>query len=88
MIWNVIWTPEATETFNSNLDYLEKEWDLRVSDQFTERVYNVILKISQNPKLYACIEYENESLPFSCHKTNFFVLPIATESNLFDKFLE
>ncbi|MBK5277946.1 MAG: type II toxin-antitoxin system RelE/ParE family toxin [Bacteroidia bacterium] len=56
MIRNVIWTPEATETFNNNLDYLEKEWDLKVSDQFTERAHSVILKISQNPKLYACVD--------------------------------
>lgn len=53
---NVIWTPEATETFNNNLDYLEKEWSAEVCDQFTERVYKVISKISQNPKLYACVD--------------------------------
>lgn len=56
MILNVIWTPEATETFNKNLDYLEKECSIAVCDQFTERVYKVISKISQNPNLYTCFD--------------------------------
>lgn len=73
MIRNVIWTPEATETFNDNLDYLEKEWSLEVCDQFTERVYTVILKISQNPKLYACVD----------KKTNLFRSVVTKQISLF-----
>lgn len=56
MIFDVIWTPEATETFNNNLNYLEKEWSAIVYDQFIERVYDVISKISENPNLYTCVD--------------------------------
>ena len=56
MIRGVIWTPEAVETFNSNLEQLKSEWGLNVHDQFIERTYQMISKISQNPKLFICID--------------------------------
>lgn len=70
---NVIWTPEATETFNNNLDYLEKEWSAEVCDQFTERVYKVISKISQNPKLYALTRTQIFSVRLSQSKFPCFI---------------
>ena len=32
------WTSESEKTFNQNLDYLSKEWDLPVLNGFLDRV--------------------------------------------------
>ena len=46
------WTRESEETFNQNLDYLSKEWDLLVLNRFLDRVEEVLERIRANPTLY------------------------------------
>ncbi len=48
----VIWSPEAKESFNANMDYLLKEWGDQVTSDFLDRVDEVILKIQSNPLSY------------------------------------
>lgn len=46
------WTSESEKTFNQNLEYLSKEWDVVVLNRFLDRVEEVIETIKANPKLY------------------------------------
>ena len=78
MIRSVIWSPEAIKTYNSNLEYLESQWGYDVHDQFIERVYQMIAKISQNPKLFICIDT----------KTNLFRSVITKQVSLFYRIQE
>lgn len=48
----VIWTPEASETFNSNVDYLLTEWGDQVTYDFLSRVDEVVGNIKSNPEIY------------------------------------
>lgn len=54
----IIWTPEATESFNSNVDFLLQEWGAQVASDFMDRVEDVVTKIQSNPKLYTPIAHE------------------------------
>jgi len=46
------WTSEAEKTFNQNLEYLSKEWDVIVINDFLDRVEETVETIRSNPKLY------------------------------------
>lgn len=49
---HVKWTKEAIVTFNQNLDYLSKGWNLSTINTFLDRVDEVIEHISLNPDIY------------------------------------
>jgi plasmid stabilization system protein ParE len=53
MSYRLNWTSESEKTFNQNLEYLSKEWNLIVLNQFLDRVEEVLERISSNPKLYS-----------------------------------
>ena len=46
------WTIESEKTFNQNLEYLAKEWDNVVLNDFLDRVEEVLEKVRSNPNLY------------------------------------
>jgi plasmid stabilization system protein ParE len=51
----VIWTPEAKESFDLNVDFLLRDWGVQVTSEFMDRLDDVILKIQSNPQLYPAI---------------------------------
>ena len=52
MIVRINWTTESETTFNQNLDYLSKKWDVAVLNRFLDRVEEALERIQANPKLY------------------------------------
>jgi plasmid stabilization system protein ParE len=52
MIFTVIWTPRAEETFNKNIEYLEQDWDNQVLQAFFNRVDEVVDTMAQDPQLF------------------------------------
>ena len=52
MSYRLRWTPESKRTFNLNLDYLSRKWDKSVTNNFLDRVDEVLNLISENPLLY------------------------------------
>ena len=48
----IIWTPEAKESFDLNVDFLLRDWGVQVTSDFMDRVDEVVLKIQSNPQLY------------------------------------
>ena len=46
------WTSESKRTFNQNLEYLSKEWDNSVINNFLDRVESVLEQIKSNPELF------------------------------------
>ena len=46
------WTSESKRTFNQNLEYLSKEWDNSVINNFLDRVESVLEQIMRNPELF------------------------------------
>ncbi len=59
MNYKVVTTEESESTFNQNVDYLLEEWSDKVTDQFVNRVDDVIQKIKQNPFLYPLHNYQD-----------------------------
>ncbi len=56
MSYRLNWTSESEKTFNQNLEYLSKEWNVVVLNQFLDRVEEVLEKVKSNPKLYPSID--------------------------------
>jgi len=56
----VIWTPEASETFNSNVDYLLIEWGDHVTSDFPNRVDEVVGSIKSNPEIYPLVSKNDQ----------------------------
>lgn len=52
MSYTVNWTDESENTFNENIEYLSKSWDLQSINNFLDRVDEVVENIQSNPKLY------------------------------------
>ena len=50
------WSDEAINTFESNLDYLIKEWTENEIRSFIKQTNAKIKSIELNPKLYRCSE--------------------------------
>ena len=52
MSYTVNWTGESEITFNENIEYLSKSWDLLIINNFLDRVDKVVENIKSNPKIY------------------------------------
>jgi plasmid stabilization system protein ParE len=60
MSFRLNWTPESEKTFSHNIEYLAKEWDNAVLNNFLDRVEEVLEKNKLNPNLFPVyIAYEN-----------------------------
>ncbi len=52
MSFTVNWTEESEITFNENIEYLSKSWDLQSINNFLDRIDEVVENIKSNPSLY------------------------------------
>lgn len=48
----VIWSAEARQTYFENLEFLKEQWDVQVVKNFIDRVDEIELLISDNPRLF------------------------------------
>jgi len=46
MAKKIIWTKRANNKFNKIIDYLEREWGVRVTQHFVKKTYDIIELIS------------------------------------------
>ena len=51
----IIWAPLAESDFAAILEYLKKNWELKVAVSFLDLTENAIDQISNNPKQYPII---------------------------------
>jgi plasmid stabilization system protein ParE len=75
---DIIWLPEAEETFNKNIEYLSEKWTVQVINDFLDRVDEAIGHIAENPYLYAA--HENREDIRKC--------PVTKQITLYFKILE
>jgi plasmid stabilization system protein ParE len=55
MTKQIIWSPLSEKDFARILEYLDKEWDEKVVNQFIEITNNFLEQISINPKQFPLI---------------------------------
>jgi len=60
MSYAVNWTEESEITFNGNIEYLSKSWDLQSINNFLDRIDEVIENIKSNPYLYPVYRKSDE----------------------------
>ncbi len=56
----VIWTPEASKTLISNIDYLLSEWGDHVASEFLDRVDEVVNNIKLYPEIYPLLNKNDQ----------------------------
>src|SRR5690606_35601724 len=49
----LFWTAESKKSFDQNLEYLAKEWNNQIMNNFLDRVEEVLEQIVKNPQLYS-----------------------------------
>ena len=59
MAYKIIWSPEADETFENVIQYLNENWSEKVITNFVSETQRVINLISKNPFLFRASEREN-----------------------------
>jgi len=56
----IIWSPLAEGDFEKILDYLDKNWEMKVAAHFIELTENLINQISLNPRQFPiCYKRKN-----------------------------
>jgi plasmid stabilization system protein ParE len=55
MTYKVFWTPEAEDTFNQNILYLQYKWNEAVIENFIAKTEEAIDTIRANPLLFPLI---------------------------------
>lgn len=55
----IIWSDEAAEDYEQNIDYLMKKWSESVAIEFIEDVEAAIELIKTHPELYPLTGYKN-----------------------------
>ena len=48
----VVWTPEAENTFQAQLDYLEEHWSEATLRKLIDRVFEVVDQLEERPEMY------------------------------------
>ena len=51
MAKKIVWTKRANSKFNKIIDHLEKEWGLKVTQNFVKKTYDIIELISDQSEL-------------------------------------
>ena len=51
MAKKIVWTKRANSKFNKIIDYLEREWGLKVTQNFVKKTYDIIELISDQSDL-------------------------------------
>ena len=59
MAYKIIWSPEAIQTFEKIIEYLDEHWTSREITKFIEHTEQVIVYLQQNPYLFRGSEKEN-----------------------------
>ncbi len=52
MVFNIVFSERASDELTSTLEYIENEWSLRISNEFTKIFNEKINHIKSNPYLY------------------------------------
>lgn len=52
MVFSIIFSDRASDELTSVLEYIENEWSLRISNEFTKLFNEKIINIQSNPFLY------------------------------------
>ena len=55
MSYSINWTTQGEQTFNQNIEYLKREWNIVVLNKFLDSVEEILEKISSNPYLYSLL---------------------------------
>ena len=59
MALQIIWSPEAEETFEKIIEYLQKNWSDKEIEKFLAKTEKVLKQISSRPKMFRRSEKEN-----------------------------
>ncbi|EHQ30158.1 type II toxin-antitoxin system RelE/ParE family toxin [Mucilaginibacter paludis] len=66
----IVWTKRANHSFNCVINYLENEWNEKVTKSFVIRTYKVIELLADNPEIGTIENYDRKIRGFLIIKHN------------------
>jgi plasmid stabilization system protein ParE len=78
----IIWAPLAVDDFASILDFVSKNWENKVANQFIDRVQNAIAQISGSPKQFPLFYRKEKIRRCVLTKHNSFYREIKTQIDI------
>jgi plasmid stabilization system protein ParE len=58
-MYKIIWSPEAEQDYERNIDYLLNNWTLKEATNFVIEVEETIEHLKKFPKMYSLSSYKN-----------------------------
>nr|NQU91291.1 type II toxin-antitoxin system RelE/ParE family toxin [Bacteroidota bacterium] len=80
MAYKVRWTPEAEETFDFIIYYLNNRWTEREIINFVTKANHLIDQIAEHPKMFRLSSKRNIRVGFITHQTSLFYQISETEN--------
>lgn len=65
MVYQIVWTPKALESYLNNIEYLEQNWTSKEVTKFVNRVEKKILLLSVQPYIGASRSKKRPNLKFT-----------------------
>lgn len=78
----LFWTAESKKTFDQNLEYLAKEWNNQIMNNFLDRVEEVLEQIIKNPQLYSLHRPADHVYKCVVHKRIILYYKIVNENHI------
>ena len=74
MVKTIVWNRRASNSFNSVIKYLQKEWGDRVTRNFVIRTYQIIELLAANPEMGSIEHFEKQirGIVITKHNTLFY----------------
>ena len=68
MAYEIVWTPEAYDTFDEIIGYLKNNWSEKVVSEFVNKTNRKLLMLSQHPQMYPLISKTGRRRKAVIHK--------------------
>jgi plasmid stabilization system protein ParE len=64
----IIWSPEAVDDYERNIEYLLESWSVKEAQEFIDEVSDVISLLQQRTAEFRLIGYKNVRTVTICHQ--------------------
>ena len=68
----IIWSAEAKSDYESNIDYLLKEWSVKDAREFVDQAETVLSNLQKMPEMFPLSDYRNVRKGLICKQISIF----------------
>jgi plasmid stabilization system protein ParE len=61
MVYKIIWSPEALQSFFEISNYLENQWRIKSAEKFSNRMDELLETLSRTPSIFRATEHRKNT---------------------------